>query len=148
AAIIASSSHTYAEFAKYREKLFFVPTEIGVKADLLKELPRFRPSRAGKLELMFVGRLIPLKACDIALRGAAQLLRTGGAHFTIVGDGPEREGLQNLTKSLGIEDAVSFTGWLPHPETLRQLQNADVLVFPSLREIGGGVVFEALSFGT
>jgi glycosyltransferase involved in cell wall biosynthesis len=148
AAIIASSSHTYAEFAKYGEKLFFVPTEIGVNADLLKELPRSRPSRGEKLELMFVGRLIPLKACDIALRGAAQLLRADRAHFTVVGDGPERESLQNLTKSLGIEDAVSFTGWLPQPETLRQLQNADVLVFPSLREIGGGVVFEALSFGT
>jgi glycosyltransferase involved in cell wall biosynthesis len=32
-------------------------------------------------------------------------------------------------------------------ETLRAFQNADVLVFPSLREIGGGVVFEALSSG-
>jgi glycosyltransferase involved in cell wall biosynthesis len=147
-AIIASSSHTYAEFAKYREKLFFIPTEIGVNPALLKELPRSRPSRDGKLELMFVGRLIPLKACDIALRGAAQLLRTGAAHFTVVGDGPERGSLQDLTKSHGIEDAVSFAGWLPQPETLRRLQNADVMVFPSLREIGGGVVFEALSVGT
>jgi glycosyltransferase involved in cell wall biosynthesis len=148
AAIIASSSHTYAEFAKYRERLFFVPTEIGVNPALLEEPPRSRPSRGGKLELIFVGRLIPLKACDIALRGAAQLLRTGAAHFTVVGDGPERESLQQLTKSLGIESAVSFTGWLPHPETLKRLRNADVLVFPSLREIGGGVVFEALSVGT
>jgi len=96
---------------------------------------------------MFVGRLIALKACDLALRGAAQVLRAGLAHFTVVGDGPQRESLENLTKSLGIEGAVSFAGWLPHKETLRALQNADVLVFPSLREIGGGVVFEALSLG-
>jgi glycosyltransferase involved in cell wall biosynthesis len=148
AAIIASSSHTYSEFAKHREKLFFVPTEIGVDLARFKELQRARPSRGGKLELIFVGRLIPLKACDIALRGAAQLLRSGAAHFTVVGDGPERESLQQLTKSLGIADAVSFVGWIPQPETLRRLQNADVMVFPSLREIGGGVVFEALALGT
>jgi glycosyltransferase involved in cell wall biosynthesis len=147
AAIIAGTSYTYSEFVKYRDKLFLVPTEIGVNPALFKELPP-RPSRGAKLEVMFVGRLIPFKACDIALRGAAPLLRAGGAHFTIVGDGPERESLQNLTKSLGIEDAVSFVGWLPHQETLRQLQKADVMVFPSLREIGGGVVFEALTLGT
>jgi glycosyltransferase involved in cell wall biosynthesis len=147
AAIIAGSSLTYAEFAMYRKKLFFVPTEISVNPALLKERPRSRSSRGAKLELIFVGRLIPLKACDIALRGAAQLLRAGAAHFTVVGDGPERESLQHITKSLGIEGAVSFAGWLPHLETIRELQNADVLVFPSLREIGGGVVFEALSLG-
>jgi glycosyltransferase involved in cell wall biosynthesis len=94
-----------------------------------------------------VGRLIPLKGCDLALRAAAQLLRAGEAHFTIVGDGQERESLQHLAKSLGAEGAVTFAGLLPHKETLSQLQNADVLVFPSLREIGGGVVFEALMLG-
>jgi glycosyltransferase involved in cell wall biosynthesis len=37
---------------------------------------------------------------------------------------------------------------LPQEEVLKKLQNSDVMVFPSLREIGGGVVFEALSQGT
>jgi glycosyltransferase involved in cell wall biosynthesis len=147
AAIIAASSHTYAEFAMHREKLFFVPSEIGINPALFKEQPRSRSSRGGKLKLIFVGRLIPLKACDLALRAAAHLLRAGAAHFTVVGDGPERESLQHLTESLGVEGAVSFAGWLPHTETLGHLQRADVLVFPSLREIGGGVVFEALTMG-
>jgi glycosyltransferase involved in cell wall biosynthesis len=146
-AIIAGSSHTCAELAKYREKLFFMPTEIGVNPSLFDALEGSHSSRGETLELIFVGRLIPLKACDIALRGAAQLLRSGTARFTIVGDGPERENLQRLAKSLGIEGAVSFAGWQPHPETLRALQRADVMLFPSLREIGGGVVFEALSAG-
>jgi glycosyltransferase involved in cell wall biosynthesis len=65
-----------------------------------------------------------------------------------VGDGPERQNLHDLVKSIGVEDHVAFVGWLPHEEVLRRLQNSDVMVFPSLREIGGGVVFEALSQGT
>jgi glycosyltransferase involved in cell wall biosynthesis len=55
--------------------------------------------------------------------------------------------LEQLTKSLGIEKAVSFSGWLGHGEVLQRLGKADVLVFPSVREFGGGVVFEALAMG-
>jgi glycosyltransferase involved in cell wall biosynthesis len=147
AAIIAGSSHTYSEFATYREKLFFVPGENGIQPSLFKERPRAAPSRDGKLELIFAGRLIPLKACDLALRAAAPLLRNGKARFTIAGDGPERESLQQLTKDLQVEQAVRFVGWLSLADTLAHLQQADVMVFPSLREFGGGVVFEALSLG-
>jgi glycosyltransferase involved in cell wall biosynthesis len=94
-----------------------------------------------------VGRLIPLKACDLALLAAAELLRTGAATFTVVGDGPERSRLEQLTKSLAIDDSVTFTGWLTSQETLAKFQQADVLVFPSLREFGGAVIFEALALG-
>jgi len=148
AAIIAASSHTYAEFSAYGDRVFFVPGENGLRTSFFEE-PSRRGARqgGGRLELIFVGRLIPLKACDLALRAAASLLRAGLARFTIVGDGPERESLQALTKSLGVENAVSFSGWLASPDTRRQLEEADVLVFPSLREFGGTVVFEALAVG-
>ncbi|HYW38882.1 MAG TPA: glycosyltransferase family 4 protein [Terriglobales bacterium] len=146
AAIIAASSQTYSEFSPYRDKLFFVP-EPGIDASLC--VGDFRPSEPrAKLELIFVGGLIPRKACDLALRGAAPLLRNDLARFTVVGDGPERNNLEQLTRSLGIEKAVLFCGWLSHWEVLRRLQAADVMVFPSIRDNGAGVVFEALASGT
>jgi glycosyltransferase involved in cell wall biosynthesis len=97
--------------------------------------------------LIFVGYLIPCKACDLALRAAAPLLRSELAHFTVVGDGPERSRLEQLVRSLGIEKAVSFCGWVSRAEVLTRLQSADVLVFPSVRDFGGGVIFEALATG-
>jgi glycosyltransferase involved in cell wall biosynthesis len=100
-----------------------------------------------KLKLIFVGGLVPRKACDLALRAAAPLLRGNTARFTVVGDGPERCRLEQLVKSLGIESAVTFTGWLKHPEVLKSMQAADVFVFPTLRDNGAGVVFEALAAG-
>ena len=145
AAIIAGSSHTYAEFGAYREKLFFVP-ENGLTRALCSSAPRHSDTDS-KLELIFVGNLVPYKACDLALRAAATFLRNGAAHFTVVGDGPERHRLEQLTKALGIEDAVSFCGMLSHAEAMQRLRSADVLVFPSVREFGGGVVFEALALG-
>src|SRR5579872_660768 len=146
AAIIAASSQTCSEFAAYRDKLFFIP-EPGIDRSVCFDDSR-SPHAAGPLELIFVGGLVPWKACDLALRGAAPLLRNGLARFTVVGDGQERRCLQELTESLRIEHAVRFTGWLKHPEVFSHLRSADVFVFPSLKENGGGVVFQALASGT
>jgi glycosyltransferase involved in cell wall biosynthesis len=144
-AIIAASSQGCAEFAKYGDKLFFVP-EPGIALSLCSGDSRISEPGA-RLELIFVGGLLPRKACDLALRAACPLLRSGLARFTVVGDGPERNRLEQLTKSLGIEEAVSFRGWLGHAEVLSHLRSADVMVFPSVRENGAGVVFEALACG-
>lgn len=145
AAILAASSQTYAEFAGYRDKLFFLP-ENGVSWDLCSEDAR-ELNRDNKAELIFAGGLIPCKACDLALRAAAPLLKDDMARFTILGDGPERSRLESLARSLGIEKAVSFSGWVSRAEVIQRLRSADVLVFPSIRDFGGGVVFEALATG-
>jgi glycosyltransferase involved in cell wall biosynthesis len=145
AAIVAGSSHTFAEFSKYREKLFFLP-ENGVTRSLCSEGAR-GTGRNRRLELIFAGSLVPYKACDLALRAAAPILRSDLAHFAILGDGPERNRLEQLTKSLGIEDAVSFCGPLNHAEAMARMRLADVLLFPSVREFGGAVVLEALAAG-
>jgi glycosyltransferase involved in cell wall biosynthesis len=144
-AIIVASSQTYSEFPAYPDKLFFVP-EPGIGLCVCAEDTR-RPQPGAKLELIFVGGLVPRKACDLALRGAAALLRSDVARFTVVGDGPERKRLEELVRSLGIEKAVTFCGWVGHPEVFSRLRSADVFVFPSVRDNGAGVVFQALACG-
>ena len=146
AAIIAASSQTYSEFAAtYSDKVFFVP-EPGISRSLCLDDAR-NPEPGAKLDLIFVGGLVPRKACDLALRAAAPLLRSELARFTVVGDGPERSRLEQLVRSLGIEKDVSFCGWVSHADVLKRLRAADVLVFPSLRDNGAGIVFEALACG-
>src|SRR6185503_14627475 len=144
-AIIVASSQTYSEFPEYPDKLFFIP-EPGIGDSAFADDSR-RPEPGAKLELIFVGGLVPRKACDLALRGAAALLRSDLARFTVVGDGPERKRLEELVRSLGIEKAVTFCGWVGHPEVFSRLRSADVFVFPSVRDNGAGVVFQALACG-
>src|SRR4029077_1788235 len=110
AAIIAASSQTYSEFAEYSDKRFFVP-EPGIARSLCYGDSR-SPEPGAKLKLIFVGGLVPRKACDLALLSFAPVLRSDLARFTVVGDGPERNRLEQLTRSLGIEKAVLFCGWL------------------------------------
>lgn len=144
-AIIAASSQTYSEFARYRDKLFFVP-EPGIDRSLCSGDLR-RLDSGGKLKLLFVGGLVPRKACDLALRAAAPLLQSSLADFTVIGDGPERSTLEALAKELNIDKEVSFCGWISHAQVLSRMRSADVMVFPSLRDNGAGVIFEALATG-
>ena len=87
-AIIVASSQTYSEFAKYSDKLFFVP-ENGIDPSICCGRPRQKQPGA-PLQLIFVGALVPRKACDLGIRAAVPLLRNGTAHFTVVGDGREK----------------------------------------------------------
>jgi glycosyltransferase involved in cell wall biosynthesis len=144
-AIIAGASQTYTEFTSYHEKLFFL-IENGVSRSLCSDDLRIS-ERNGKLNLIFVGGLYPVKACDLALRAAAPLLRSDVAQFTVVGDGPERNRLEQLARSLGIDKAVSFCGWVSHDEAQHKLRQSDILVFPSVRDNSPAVVFEALAAG-
>lgn len=42
---------------------------------------------------------------------------------------------------------MKFTGWLSREEVLEFYQEADIFCFPSIREFGGAVVIEAMTFG-
>jgi glycosyltransferase involved in cell wall biosynthesis len=146
AAIIAGASQTYTEFASsYREKVFFL-LENGVSPSLCSDGLRIS-KKSDKLELIFVGGLVPIKGCDLALRAVAPLVRNDLAWFTVVGDGPERDNFERLARSLRIDKAVTFCGWVSHAEAQQKMRQADVLVFPSVRDNSPAVVFEALAAG-
>lgn len=144
-AIIAASSQVYSEFVQYREKLFFIP-EPGIDQRLCLDDAR-NPRPGDKIDLIFVGGLVPRKACDLALHAAVPFLRDNSAHLTVIGDGPERNRLEQLSTTLGVENAVEFCGWLNHADVLTRMRTADIFLFPSVRDNGAGVVFEALACG-
>ncbi len=104
--------------------------------------PTTRPLRAA-----FIGRLVPCKSVDIVLDAAAQLLKDGELIIDIFGTGPETKPLQDQCDRLGISGKVHFHGWINHADLQEQLTHCDMLVFPSIRDFGGGVVLEAMAMG-
>ncbi len=80
--------------------------------------------------------------CLSALRRQAPDLK-----YLVVGDGPDRPRLEGLAASLGVADAVVFTGWIAETEKVDHHRLADVFVMPGRKE-GFGIVFlEALACG-
>ncbi|MFC1657050.1 glycosyltransferase [Candidatus Moduliflexota bacterium] len=81
----------------------------------------------------FLGRLIPAKGCDQLLRALAMAGREHRDIFlAIVGEGPERDALEALAKSLGLQDMVRFCGFRQDPENV--YASLDLLVLPSREE--------------
>ncbi|MEC4812615.1 MAG: glycosyltransferase family 4 protein [Scytonema sp. PMC 1069.18] len=95
----------------------------------------------------FVGRLIHLKAVDLLILAFQTVAAQTDARLEIIGDGKVRQNLETLTNSLNLAERVTFSGWLSQKQCATRLENADVLVMPSLIECGGAVVLEAMAKG-
>ena len=104
---------------------------------------------ASLINLLFVGRLVPYKCADIVIEAIGRLdpVLKDRIRLTIVGDGPERNNLENRVQELKLGEIVSFTGWVNQQETLDYYRKADIFCFPSIREFGGAVVMEAMACG-
>jgi glycosyltransferase involved in cell wall biosynthesis len=93
-------------------------------------------------------QLIPRKGIDLLIRAVAiYRQRFGPCVLWILGDGPERAALADLSRRLHVEDAVVFVGIVGHDEFKGALEAGYVLVLPTLRDLVGRVVVEALTVG-
>jgi glycosyltransferase involved in cell wall biosynthesis len=145
-AVIVGSSYTYLAVGRRveRNRLFFVQTNGVPERDIVasrgyNDMPPVR--------VCFLGRLVPLKNCNMVIRSAAALIREKKIQLDIVGDGRDRSNLEALTRDLGLEKDVTFHGWVPHPQAMGLLAQSHIMALPSIREYGGGVVVEAMARG-
>jgi D-inositol-3-phosphate glycosyltransferase len=108
--------------------------------------------------LLFVGRIQPLKAPDVLLRAAAELIaRDPGRReklvVAVVG-GPSGSGLaepthlHRLARRLGIADVVRFVKPVDQTRLADWYRAADIAVVPSYSESFGLVAIEAQACGT
>ena len=123
--------------------------ENGVDPERIPLSQGWSPPEPGKrFRFVTVGRLVPYKGFDLILQAMAQStdLRRD-AELIVIGDGPSRAALEAQALELGLSSIVTFTGWVEHAKLQEHLRGAQVFVFPSLREFGGGVVVEAMACG-
>lgn len=118
-----------AELGVRREPMVSrVPVDLR-RLDGLRDITR-EPHR-----LLCVGRLVPKKGHATALRVLSRL--SPEHRLTIVGDGPERQRLQELAAALGLAGRVEFIGYQPPSQMLRTLAAAAVLLHPAVKAADG-----------
>lgn len=122
--------------------------ENGIPKSFLQstQLPKRENDR---VNLIFVGRLVPYKCADIVIEAIGQLESAlqDKLSLTIVGDGSEKAKLEARAQALNLGHVVHFTGWIDHEKTSEHYSHADIFCFPSIREFGGAVVLEAMACG-
>lgn len=97
-------------------------------------------STSKKWDVIFVGRLVPIKQVDHAIKAFA--LSNLSGKMAIVGDGPERQKLEALARELGISDRVDFLGWVDNPHQF--MLKSKCLVLCSLYEGSPVTLAEAI----
>ena len=98
--------------------------------------------------LVTVGHLIPRKRHADVIAALARLrARHPDLRYVIVGDGPERERLRTLARSLGVADRVELCGQLPPERAAACAREATVFVLPSVDEAFGVAYIEAMAGG-
>lgn len=98
------------------------------------------------LRIISVGRLVAAKGQYILIEALAKLLDENYAlELVLVGDGPERHLLEQLTVNLHVEDRVIFTGGITEADVLQQLSRSDMFVLPTFSEGISVAIMEAMA---
>ncbi|HEX2052504.1 MAG TPA: glycosyltransferase [Actinomycetota bacterium] len=147
-------------YAAHPERIHLIPP--GVDHATFRPADRDQAKEAlglsGKKVMLFVGRLQPLKAADIAIDALGRLVTWGRlaraeVQLLIVGGSSGRSGAGEVARlaeqaaELGLSEQVSFIPAQPHNRLPAFYQAADVCLVPSYTESFGLVALEAQASG-
>lgn len=123
---------------------------MGIDVERFK-LATHKGQSAGTYEILYVGRLAPIKGVAY-LCEAVYLLhqRHTNVHLSIIGDGPDRPAIEAFIREHGLSDAVTLAGWVQPADLPARYHASDVFVGPPIEVEAGrkealGLVFAEAS---
>lgn len=149
-AVLSAFAHTRADLPRVEDARIVSFPEIGFDPAIFHgegALPAGTRSADGKLHFLYAGRLVPYKLPELAVQAFAGSPGLRNHHLHIVGDGPERPRIETVIAEQGLSDCVTLHGRKSQAEVAGMMRNCDAFVFPSIRELGAGVVVEAMACG-
>ena len=130
----------YPEFA---DKMTYIENYVDAEEVRRKSQEYHIERKDVDLVLCTCGRLTPVKGFDLAIE-AARILKEDNTSFLwyLVGDGPEREKLEQMIAENALAEYIEITGMLDNPYP--HIANCDIYVQPSYEEAYGLTIKEAL----
>jgi len=99
-----------------------------------------------KLEILNVGRFVPIKCQEMIIETCKTLSEKGyNFHLTLTGYGPLENDLRNLIKRYQLENQITITGYIDHDKIPEIMKKVDIYIQPSLTEGMPISVLEAMS---
>jgi glycosyltransferase involved in cell wall biosynthesis len=130
--------------------------ELGFRPERVLAVPNgvsaeFHPGgeRSPVPHVVAVGRLAPVKRFDALIRAAVHARgRVPELRLDIVGSGPQRDELEDLVRTEGAGDWITFIGQVSHRDLVALYQRAWIVASASLAEGWGLTLTEAAACGT
>ena len=118
-------------------------------AMLKGEIPDFPSITSAQPIFLIIGQLIPRKGLAELLESCALLLNAGHSNFKvwIIGKGWQKNDLITLGIEKGLESQLCWLGNVEHQQLGYFLRKADIFIFPTLEDVWGMAVPEAMIFG-
>jgi glycosyltransferase involved in cell wall biosynthesis len=117
---------------------------VGGDESVRRETRRVLGLSSGPFVVGWVGRMTAVKRTDLVVRVFRALVDRGfDARLLLVGDGPDREGLERLAHDLGVIKRCLFLGY--QEDVARFYDAMDALLLPSVNEGTPVSVMEALA---
>ncbi|HRZ85319.1 MAG TPA: glycosyltransferase [Candidatus Paceibacterota bacterium] len=117
------------------------------KINFLKFIEKYKLSKKDK-RIIFVGRLHPEKSVETLIKSVPYIIeKYNNFHVDIVGGGYMYDELKNLIKELKVEKYVTLFGRVSDEDLIMALNASDIFVLPSMAELEGMVVLEAMACG-
>lgn len=139
--VIISPSQYYIEesrfLKKYKNKIIIIPNGINVeKFDISYSKEECRV-KLGLLPdeniILFVGALHPHKGPDVLIKAMPKIIKeVQKVKLIFVGRGAMRGELETLSKKLGIDNHIRFTGFVEETLKLLYYKSADIFCLPSV----------------
>lgn len=143
-AVLASFDHTIDNLPRsIINKIINFP-EVGFDPHLFKFSKK---GESKQMTILFVGRLVPFKRADILIHAFQKSITLQKHKLVVVGDGPELRRLQNMVNLFELDRSIQFTGGISHKRVSEIMQKANIFAFPSVHELTGGAVVEAMACG-
>jgi glycosyltransferase involved in cell wall biosynthesis len=134
------------EVAELVQRAYGLPAYVIPNAVELEALNPLPPKVHTPIRLVFVGRFSPQKNL-IFLVEVLEKLRDLNWRLDLVGDGPLRGELEDLTRRGDLAARVQFHGWVTPEAATDIMRHSDILVLPSLSEGLPLVGLQALGLG-
>jgi L-malate glycosyltransferase len=96
---------------------------------------------------LYVGSLIKRKNPDTIIKALAKLKNQENFEFNIVGEGPMKKELEELSKQLGVAENIHFLGRVSREEVIQLMQESECFTMVSNNEVFGLVYLEAMLQG-
>lgn len=146
--ILAAFQHTINDLGDADPSRIVPVPEIGFDPGIFNSRGRTPPfSGKGPKRFLYVGRLVPYKVPEVAIRAFLGSGKMSEHILHVVGSGPEEPRLRRIVAEAQASDRVIFEGARSQAEVARIMRRCDAFVFPSIRELGAGVVIEAMACG-